>query len=76
VLSDSGRRACLREDRAELIAFVQQARPLRGFSHLSIVADFHPQLTLVGFFEDDAKAGGEFCVRATAAGAPIVAGHA
>jgi hypothetical protein len=38
-------------------------------------ADFDPQLTFVGLFEDDSRSGGELRVRSTATGAAVVSCH-
>src|SRR3981081_2811484 len=73
VLANSGRGAGLRENCAQLAALVEQPWTLLGFTHFPVLADFHPQLTFVGLFEDDSKPGGELCVRSTAAGAAVIA---
>jgi hypothetical protein len=76
MLADPSRRAGLRKDRAQLAALVDEPRPACRLAHLAVLADFHPELTLVSFLEDDAKTGGEFRVRSTAARAAVVAGNA
>src|SRR5215831_99234 len=73
MLVEARRHARLREYRAKLAAFVEEACSALSVAPVFLGGDIQPQLRLIGFFEHDAESRCEFGVRPGAAGASVVA---
>jgi hypothetical protein len=72
----SRRRACFRENSAQLARFVEKPIALNTVSHVSLSCDLEPQFRFVSFFEDHTELRGKFCMGSPAAGRAVIASHA